>query len=730
MKKSLLLLIILLPSILFAQQNIFDDSRTISLKKIIPQGRRQVHFDIERQQKSADYADGVLDSALVFEDYGNNYTDLIFNKFNEAKALAENNFEDDRTIRSYLNVLLQMLKNLNRDLDKGTINELKYNNQLKQYREVIEASKNKNLESYVTKNITKFLFSMSSVFENEEKAFAALMNGISEKNPELIFHKLKTFQDENVQQNLVSNTAKLQPKYILNYATSTSIENSIVRKSKDPRVLAIIDIADKAKKPLKAVMFIDDVENKKLSIDEINKITNNDQHYFSALVKRKKDIPALKSIYEKEIAQECKLYVSETNALHNSSNEVRFKSVNFMNAHELYYLIVFGGDELYTSSYLGLYKRWTEKLKPEKPEVFFEKINLDRFKTFIRLAANFNVLGEFLNGFEKTKQKELLENFVSGLENTSYVNYEDATDVANALASIQDKDVKTFLSETLLKNKNNFKNKDKNAHKVYHILYTMLDAKDSSVSNDLGIPSATVFPFSKLVNDSGIVYQQIFFYGDQDGKGVFNSYLNHFPAPQWKTKRKENWVEIESMKGKKIIIFANIPFDEPKDEYAQKALRTYLNDNNIYPTIIIHRGHSYHLSGTLENITSHHKFVFLGACGGYLHLNEVLKRSNDAHILSTKQIGSGSINAPMLDYVNAKLLLGKDLDWVEMWNHFGKIFGGGQKALFDDYIPPHKNLAALFLKAYRQGEVIESEELIEEVNPVIESTIETGEVKE
>ena len=79
---------------------------------------------------------------------------------------------------------------------------------------------------------------------------------------------------------------------------------------------------------------------------------------------------------------------------------------------------------------------------------FLEKINLDRFKTFIRLAANFNVLGEFLKGFEKSKQKELLENFVSGLENTSYVNYEDATDVANSLASIQDKEVKTFLGNS------------------------------------------------------------------------------------------------------------------------------------------------------------------------------------------------------------------------------------------------------------------------------------------
>ena len=104
MKKILSLIIFLLPHFLYAQQGEFNNSKTISSKIIIPQGRKQVHFDIERQQKAADYADGVLDSALVFEDYGNNYTDLIFNKFNEAKALAENNFTEDRIIRNYLNV--------------------------------------------------------------------------------------------------------------------------------------------------------------------------------------------------------------------------------------------------------------------------------------------------------------------------------------------------------------------------------------------------------------------------------------------------------------------------------------------------------------------------------------------------------------------------------------------------------------------------------------------------
>ncbi|HMT34595.1 MAG TPA: hypothetical protein PKC41_01985, partial [Chitinophagaceae bacterium] len=153
----------------------------------------------------------------------------------------------------------------------------------------------------------------------------------------------------------------------------------------------------------------------------------------------------------------------------------------------------------------------------------------------------------------------------------------------------------------------------------------------------------------------------------------------------------------------KIDIYCNIPFDEPDDEMAQNALQAYLDSNNINPTIIIHRGHSYHLPLTLEHINSHHKVVILGACGAYQNLSTVLSQSEDAQIVSTKQIGAGKINGPIIRAFNDRLLAGKDIDWVQMWGQLSKQFSGGEtKQLFDDYVPPYKNLGAIFLKAYRK----------------------------
>jgi len=99
------------------------------------------------------------------------------------------------------------------------------------------------------------------------------------------------------------------------------------------------------------------------------------------------------------------------------------------------------------------------------------------------------------------------------------------------------------------------------------------------------------------------------------------------------------------------------------------------------------------------------KIVFLGSCGGYKNLSTIIKRSPDAHIISTKEIGSGLINKPILNYLNQFLESGKTLVWKTMWSDLDKQFGKSDRNTrdtWDDYIPPYKNLGAIFLKAYNK----------------------------
>jgi hypothetical protein len=95
----------------------------------------------------------------------------------------------------------------------------------------------------------------------------------------------------------------------------------------------------------------------------------------------------------------------------------------------------------------------------------------------------------------------------------------------------------------------------------------------------------------------------------------------------------------------------------------------------------------------------------LGSCGGYNNLSEVLKISEDAHIISSKQVGTKTVNEPILQAINNTLTAGKDIEWLPMWRELEAGFqkDPAAKEKFDDYIPPYKNLGAIFIKSYRKA---------------------------
>src|SRR3954469_13767839 len=128
--------------------------------------------------------------------------------------------------------------------------------------------------------------------------------------------------------------------------------------------------------------------------------------------------------------------------------------------------------------------------------------------------------------------------------------------------------------------------------------------------------------------------------------------------PEWKVQMNDDWVTITSLKGKPVWIFANKPLlgDDDPDAKAQARLNDYLFDRNLKPTIVIHRGHSYHLQYTLKQLAPSAKIVVLGSCGGYNNLNEVLTVCEDAQIISSKQVGTKTVNEPILQAINTNLV--------------------------------------------------------------------------
>ena len=376
--------------------------------------------------------------------------------------------------------------------------------------------------------------------------------------------------------------------------------------------------------------------------------------------------------------------------------------------------MVYGQDEIYTSSFLGTFKRMMERMKPMKGDELLASLRYDHFRTFIRMCAGYNTLTDFLGTIDDTTKTALMTSFVNGLENGGVNDLEDAVDVADAFGSIKDSALSAFLQQKVRRNYEiSYKLESRKGMVVYSLLAMLFEGNKISgndtgayiASSRLHLPPINKVPFRDLIDDSGVVYQQVFFFGDEDGQKSYDSYLDDFKNdPKWKITLDSFWTVISSIEGKKIEIYANRPLKEPQDEEATDSLIKYLDGHNIRPTVMIHRGHSYHLPFTLSKLNKQVRIVILGSCGGYHNLSIVLDHSPNAHIVSSKQTGVMAINEPIIRSLNAMLLDGADVNWIKMWRSLDEYFLDKKdlQEQYDDYVPPYKNLGAIFIKAYRQ----------------------------
>jgi hypothetical protein len=481
--------------------------------------------------------------------------------------------------------------------------------------------------------------------------------------------------------------------------------------------------------------FLDNLIRGKITLQEIDSVKDNDFSYFRLLVKTRIEYAGrllppvrdtateLNALTEMMARKARQLFVREINALHDVNDpNVRFRSLDKLTPQELYYVAVLSEDEIYTSSYVsGVYPRIFQRMPNPRGDSLLMSVNGDYFRKFIKMAAGYNTLNHFLGTMGKEEAETLMKAFVIGLErkkNDRNDDLEDAVDVADSYSSIMDKNKELagfILNEVKWNYDKNVQDNNKRGVVIYNLLKILFESADTSRKTDLsamlGIPSIYGQDYRSLTDDSGRVIQQVFFYGDEDKDGQ-NSFINFMGMfrnkAEWKIEDKPEWVTIRSAKGKPVYIYANKPLYKPEedlDEKAQLKLIEYLEKKNLQPTVVVHRGHSYHLPYTLKKLAPSARIVVLGSCGGYNNLNEVLTICRDAHIISSKQVGTKSVNEPILEAINANLVAGKNIDWINMWKDLGGRFknDAGAREKFNDYIPPYKNLGAIFIKAYRKA---------------------------
>jgi len=523
---------------------------------------------------------------------------------------------------------------------------------------------------------------------------------------------------------MIKVVAVKYPKRLYDYASARDwFGDAILSVRDDSVVMAIAKMARSSKSGQLYFPFLDNIIAGKISLPDIDEAKGDDLKYYRLLVQTRLDYVNRSLNGERIIAMDdldamlrekaINPFITTINELHEKPDAVRFAILEQLNAQELYYLVIAGETELYTSSYVkGVFPRMMQKFG-NRGDSLLASVRFDRFKKFIKMAAGYNTLSDFLASIpDKDRAQLLMTAFVNNLEKSK--GLEDGVDVADSYASIY-QTLKPVADEMLdnikLNLDRNTKENNKRGMVIYNLLYKLFESVDSTQNIDLtkefGIPPVYTINYQSLIDDSSHkVVMQVFFYGDDDGKMNYNGFLSELPAASWKkVEDTKYWMAFASTKGQPVVIYANKWFDDDKQEgeidKAQAALDTYLQGKDIQPTIVVHRGHSYWVKYTIDQIQPSAKIVLLGSCGGYNVIHSVLQHAPDAHIIASKQTGKKDINQPFMNILNEKLRIGSNIDWIPLWKEF-KAKAGNVEG-FDDYVPPYKNLGALFIKAYNSS---------------------------
>lgn len=688
------------------------------------------HDRISTEQQIADRFDGTEDQTVEItkedEALNKKVTHALFNEVNQIRAGIENSSEDKRHKILYLNSVYGMLKRFNAERQDGKLEGKLAPQLVENFSEMLKADQNGESIAGLVKKVPYEIGAINtSLFSQNygyNQARTYLLRKYGKEHPDDFLSTLNRYYSDLINESfidtVVAKIARTYPVQVYNYATSYTALGRKIRHSTDSLVKTIVNIGS-SPRAIRLLPFVQYIAAGTYTIPELEKTASNDDAFYKLSVKTLIDMnkkvlsdehPIGLKAMEANVRKRAMRYIRIVNELHESSDAVRFAVSNKLTPQEIYYVLVNGQEEIYTSSFVGLYHRMMQRMDPPKGDQFLVSLVFDHFRKFITLSAAYNTLDPFLETMKPANASLLMRKFVSGLENTS--GLEDAVDVADAFGSIKDTKLLTSLQQQVNLNFQKMESENNERGKViYGLLATLFNSRNSAskasdwadkMAEKLNLPPLDYIPYKDLTNSDGHVYEEVFFYGDKDGFMSYNSFMSSFRNGDWHIKDTKYWVRITSAKGKPVTIFAKKPM-QTEDEEAMAALQDYLQKHNINPTVFIHRGHSYHVKATIQELQSSAKLVMLGSCGGYNSLANVLNVAPDAQIITSKQTGAMGVNEPIIRAIERDIREGKDLQWEKIWKNLDSFFKGSHYYdLFQDYIPPQENLGAVFIKAYKK----------------------------
>lgn len=510
-----------------------------------------------------------------------------------------------------------------------------------------------------------------------------------------------------------------EPRWVVSMVTSDPSRHAAVRRALDeathPALQILVQLVDSsypAEIKERMAVFAEEIAEQALSFEAAAQLSSDAHTYFRTLVVMHLRHPdgGYRAI-ERALSEAVSTLVEEINSLLEQPAAVRFRAVETLTARELYLLLTYGEAEMFTSSYRGVFERLLTRMHQAglTGDQLLAEVHHTRFRTFITSAAVLNRLTMFLVTIPSPVARwALITRCMSDIERAPDVLAQAVT-AAEMLAAPLDRASLRLIRDTLRSGYARAELEDnRHARIIYGLLIAALAQRHASELTDPALrtlaemylpslPDLTGIPMSRLF-PNGVSIQRYFFYNDDDGKQSFQSFLAHYHHDtSWEIEDHGVFVHLLSTApARKIEIYANKFTD---DEQGINAIDDVLRQRRVTPSVIVHRGHSMYVDRTLEKLPATAALVYLGNCGGYTLLDTIIRKAPKAHIITTKGIGSITINDPLLKAFNDYLLRGQNMTWQSFWRQAEAILGRNPR--FVDYVSPDKHAGVVFLTAYR-----------------------------
>lgn len=680
------------------------------------------------------------DVNLVVTSYVQHYVDGIQSRLLNDKTLSNNDkVKYLRTLLGYVSDFSTYSRNARRnpDFSPGLAQEL-----FTSFEPVMKADREKTSLSTVTAPLS--FLATKIIVENE---FARGITGYADAKRQMVLKDcdahhnrileiLSQYPTVDFADSMIVVAAYYDQDKLYNYCQNVrGVLFPKLQNHKDGLVHTLFTMAQ-MESGRSLTPFLDQISKGTVTIDSINRIQDDEARYFKLLVDtriqyvariQRQDTPIAYNNFNFKLKEKALAFVKKINDAHDKPDAVRFQPINPLSPQELYYIATLGIDELYTSSFTrGVFTQLMDKQAKlgKQTDQLLASVRFDYFRKFIKISAGYNKLSLFLKAMPDSNARMTMNAFISGLVSNDHIDdIEDAVDVADAFAGIGTNPELKLVAEQILQKVKDYQSRYKAAenekgetiYRLFDVIFNSYRDTSVNLSAKLGIPPITRVDYKQLAADaSGRTVVKLYFYGDEDKDGQisYESFKRIFgDRTQWKVEENPYFASIRSLKGKTIWIFANKALYDPTkqsdpDDTAKIRMSDYMEKNGLKATFVMHRGHSYHVPTTLKFINDYDtsaKLIVLGSCGGYQNLDQVLRICPDAHIVSSKQTGTFTVNDPMLKVFFTELAQGRSIVWPEVWPKIRAAVGGGKPGeMFQEYIPPHQNLGMIFIKAYKK----------------------------